>query len=115
MESINAPIHDRMLLGKVRIMKYDKSFKLEAIRLSDEIGVKKAADQLGISYHTLYGWRKSRNRYHDQVFVGSGNKHKPADEKDRKILELERELRESQRANEILKEALGFFAASRKK
>ena len=30
-----------MSFGKVRIMKYDKSFKLEAISLSDEIGVKK--------------------------------------------------------------------------
>ena len=96
-------------------MKYDKSFKLEAISLSDEIGVKKAADQLGIPYHTLYDWRKSHNRYNDQAFVGSGNKHKPTDEKDLRILELERELRESQRANEILKEALVFFAASRKK
>jgi len=104
-----------MSFGKVRIMKYDKSFKLEAISLSDEIGVKKATDQLGISYHTLYDWRKSHNRYNDQAFIGSGNKHKPTDEKDRRILELERELRESQRANEILKEALGFFAASRKK
>ena len=96
-------------------MKYDKSFKLEAVSLSDEVGVKKAADQLGISYHTLYEWRKSRNRYQDQAFAGSGNKYKPADEKDHRILELERELRESQRANEILKEALGFFAVSRKK
>ena len=96
-------------------MKYDKSCKLEAIDLSDEIGVKKAADQLGIPYHTLYDWRKSRNRYSDKAFIGSGNKYVPADEKDRKILELEHELRESQRSNEILKEALGFFAASRKK
>lgn len=96
-------------------MKYDKSFKLEAVSLSDEVGVKKAADQLGIPYHTLCGWRKSRSQYHDQAFIGSGNKYKPIDEKDRRIFELERELRESQRANEILKEALGFFAVSRKK
>lgn len=96
-------------------MKYDKTFKIEAIRLSDEIGVKKAADQLGIPYHTLYDWRKSRNRYNEQAFIGSGNRYEPVDKKDRRILELERELRESQRANEILKEALGFFAQSRKK
>ena len=96
-------------------MQYDKSFKLEAIDLSDEIGVKKAADQLGIPYHTLYDWRKSRNRYKENAFVGSGRKYEPADEKDRRILELERQLRESQQANEILKEALGFFAAGRKK
>ena len=29
-------------------MQYDKEFKLQALELSDEIGVKAAADQLGI-------------------------------------------------------------------
>lgn len=96
-------------------MKYGKSFKFEAISLSGETGVKKAADQLGIPHHTPYGWRKGRHRYNENAFVGSGNKHKPADEKDRRVLELERELRESQRANGVPKEALVFFATSRKK
>ena len=32
---------------------YSKEFKEEAIRLSDEIGSKKAAAQLGIPYYTL--------------------------------------------------------------
>ena len=39
----------------------------------------------------------------------------PLSEKDRRIKELEEELRETKRANDILKEALGFFAQSRKK
>lgn len=39
MESINTQINDKMSLGKVDVMKYDKSFKLQAIDLSDEIGV----------------------------------------------------------------------------
>ena len=30
--------------------KYDKEFKEEAVKLSDEIGVKQAAAQLGIPY-----------------------------------------------------------------
>ena len=34
-------------------MKYDNTFKLEALKLSDEIGVRKAAAQLGIPYYTL--------------------------------------------------------------
>ncbi len=34
-------------------MQYNKSFKEEAVQLSDEIGPQKAAEQLGISYHTL--------------------------------------------------------------
>ena len=34
---------------------YSKEFKEEALKLSDEIGVKKAAQQLGIAYYTLAG------------------------------------------------------------
>ena len=36
---------------------YSEEFKKEAIRLSDEIGSKKAAAQLGIPYYTLADWR----------------------------------------------------------
>ena len=41
-------------------MQYDKEFKLQALELSDEIGVKAAADQLGIKYYTLADWRRQR-------------------------------------------------------
>ncbi|WP_281523110.1 transposase [Mogibacterium timidum] len=96
-------------------MKYDKEFKLQALQLSDEIGVKAAAEQLGFKYYTLAEWRKSRTRHGDDAFVGSGHKAVPLFENERRIRELEQELREIKRANEILKEALGFFAISRKK
>lgn len=96
-------------------MKYDKEFKEQALKLSDEIGVKAAAKQLGIKYYTLADWRKIRKLQGTASFVGSGHKAIPASEKDRRIMELEKELRETKRANEILQEALGFFAASRKK
>ena len=42
-------------------MKYSKEFKEEALKLSDEIGLKKAAQQLGIQYYTLSDWRSKRN------------------------------------------------------
>ena len=42
-------------------MKYSKEFKEEALKLSDEIGVKKAAQQLGIQYYTLSDWRSKRS------------------------------------------------------
>ena len=42
-------------------MKYNKEFKEEALKLSDEIGLKKAAQQLGIQYYTLSDWRTKRN------------------------------------------------------
>ena len=55
-------------------MKYDKTFKEEAIRLSDEIGLKQASAQLGVQYGTLADWRKTRNRHGEYAFVGSGHK-----------------------------------------
>ena len=41
-------------------MTYTKEFKEEALKLSDEIGVQKAASQLGLPYYTLSGWRNKR-------------------------------------------------------
>ena len=90
--------------------KYSEEFKREAIRLSDEIGNKKAAMQLGIPYYTLADWRNQ-------------SKHKPKvggtelNETELRIRnrELEKENAELRQANEILKDALGFFAKDRKK
>ena len=59
--------------------------------------------------------RNIRKSEDESAFVGSGNRREPLDEKDRRIQELENELREAKRANEILKDALGFFAESRRK
>ena len=44
------------------MVKYNNEFKEQALLLSDEIGVKKAAEQLGISYYTIADWRKVRSR-----------------------------------------------------
>ncbi|MGI6767167.1 MAG: transposase [Lentihominibacter sp.] len=96
-------------------MHYNKAFKEEAVCLSDEIGIKKASEQLGISYNTLAGWRRSKARYGENAYVGSGNRHKPTNAKDQRILNLEKENRELKRANDIFKDVLGFFAESRKK
>ena len=99
----------------VEKMTYDKSFKEEAVRLSDEIGVKKASEQLGVPYYTLTGWRRNERRYSSQAYVGSGHKRVSADPKEQEIYELRKENAELRRANDILQEALGFFAKNRKK
>ncbi len=92
-------------------MTYDKTFKEEAIKLSDEIGVKKSAEQLGIPYYTLAEWRQKRSKYGAQAVVGSGKERIDPQRK----RELEKENAELRRANEILKEALGFFAKDQKR
>jgi transposase len=90
--------------------KYSKEFKTEALKLSDEIGVKKAAAQLGIQYYTIADWRKNRKATEETlkpVLTGEELRIRNS--------ELERENAELQRANDILKDALGFFAKDRKK
>ena len=89
---------------------YSKEFKEEAKRLSDEIGLKKAAAQLGIPYYTLADWRnKSKHKPKDKVYEMS------EEELRRRNQELEKENAELREANNILKDALGFFAKDRKK
>lgn len=91
-------------------MKYSKEFKEEALKLSDEIGLKKAAQQLGIHYYTLSDWRTKRN-----AAVKAQKNQMSDDELKKRNLELERENAELRNANDILKDALGFFAKDRKK
>lgn len=89
-------------------MKYDKEFKEQALKLSDEIGAKKAAEKLGLKYHTLADWRKIRKN--KQELSAPTENDAMA-----RIRQLEKELSELRLANEILKDALGFFAQDRKK
>ena len=89
-------------------MRYTKEFKEEALKLSDEIGVRKTSEQLGLSYNTLTDWRKHRKDHQNQPQLSE-------DEQARRIRELEQENAELKRANDILKDALGFFAKDRKK
>ena len=91
-------------------MNYSKEFKEEALKLSDEIGIKKAAEQLGLKYYTLAEWRKNR-----KAKLSEPINHLTDTEAKARIRELEKRNAELERANDILKDALGFFAKDRKK
>ena len=88
---------------------YNKDFKEQALKLSDDIGLKKASHQLGVKYGTLSGWRKKRTRKNIGAIVEDTT---PLPERERQLLKENQELKD---ANEILKDALGFFAKDRKK
>lgn len=77
-------------------MKYSKDFKEEALKLSDEVGVKKAAAQLGLPYCTLSDWRNKRKAEMKRPRL-------PETEAEKLIRELEKENAELKTANEILK------------
>lgn len=95
--------------------RYDKSFREEAIKLSCEVGVKTAAEQLGIPYDTVSKWRSQLRKFGPGAGIGSGHRRVSGDPDQLRIKEPENKISELQRANDILREALGFFAASRKK
>ena len=78
------------------------------MRLAKEIGSRKAAEQLGIPFYTLIDWRSARRQHGDKAYVGSGHSYPDANKSPRE-LELEKENAELRRANDILKDALGFF------
>ena len=68
---------------------------------------------MGVPEGTLRHWVQNTNRRPDSPFVGSGNKYvSPRDAETAAIMKENRELK---RANKILKEAMSFFAESRKK
>ena len=87
---------------------YSREFKEETLKLSDEIGVKNAAKQLGVAYYTLADWRSIRRNRPPAKALS-------AEEQGIRIRELEREVSELRTANDILKDALGFFAKDRRK
>ena len=88
--------------------KYSREFKEEAMKLSDETGVRKASEQPGIPYYTIADWRNHSK--HREPAPG-------LNETELRIRnrEPERENAELKQANDILKDALGFFAKDRKK
>ena len=92
---------------------FDKNFKEEAVKLAKETNVSSAARSLGLNENTLRNWVRSVKERSDNPFVGSGRKYMTTQEEEK--VALMKEIRELKRANEILKEALGFFAASQKK
>ena len=83
------------------MVKYSKEFKEQALLLSEEIGVKKAAEQLGISYHTIADWRKVRSRKAKEERIASDKS--PLNERE---LAMQREIQE-------LKKKRGLTAATR--
>lgn len=90
-------------------MRYSKEFKEQAIKLSDEIGVKQACAQLGLVYGTLADWRKSYNR--KRILKQKTSEDDPPTEREKKLMKENAELRE---ANNILKDAFRFFVNDRK-
>ena len=88
--------------------KYDREFKLEAVRLVTEGGrsVVEVARDLGIHENLLYNWRRKYLDDTAHAFPGKGHL-KPADEEMRR---LKKELTDVKEERDILKKALAIFS-----
>ena len=86
--------------------KFSKEFKLEALKLAEEIGVPRASQDLDVGESLLYRWRKAAKDEGTDVFRGHGR----LSERDEELRRLRQEVKTLKQEREILKKATVFFA-----
>lgn len=97
--------------NKEKRRKYDREFKLEAVRLSHEPGrsVSGVARNLGISANVLHRWRGQLANSGETAFPGKGHMTPEQEE----LRRLRRELADVTEERNILKKALAVFSQRR--
>lgn len=86
---------------------YTKEFKLEALKLAEQIGAKRAAKDLGVGKTAIYAWRKAAAAEGKDAFRGHGR----LTERDEELRRLRQEVKVLKQEREILKKATSFFAS----
>ncbi len=95
--------------------KYDQDFKRNAVLLCSEPGrtVSEVAQNLGIAKDLLYRWRREYHMANGKpVFPGNGIE--ALTEEQKRIRELEKQLRETEMERDILKKAMAIFSKAPK-
>lgn len=101
--------------------RYSKEYRIEAVKLAQEIGPKKAAEEIGMPAGTIMWWLKEERE--GKIDLGNG-KQTPkramtlAEELEgskKLIKKLGKEVANLRKENEFLEEASRFFAKGRKK
>lgn len=87
--------------------KYTKEFKLEALKLADQLGsMAEAARQLGLKGNAIHNW-KNKYKFEMQKDLEKKVDSSPESEE---IKRLKRENEELKKVNYILKRAAAFFS-----
>jgi transposase len=96
----------------MRKQKHDEDYKRQTVEyiLEQRKSVAQVARELDISVNTLHGWVKKYKPKTNPVALGDGTQ--PLDERD--IRELQKQIRDLQEENAILKKAMHIFAKDRK-
>ncbi len=89
-----------------RRKKYDREFKLNAIRLYEESNMKQRdlEKDLGIGEGCLSHWRRELKEENELVFPGNGTP------RDQEIAALKRRINQLEQERDILKKAVGIFS-----
>ena len=101
--------------------KYEREYKIQAVKLAKENGAGKAAKEQGIPVDTLYGWEKAVREGRLDTGPGSRTPNGAMSLAEevaalhKQVKALERENRRLKEENEFLAEASAFFAASRRR
>jgi transposase len=86
---------------------YTAEFKLEAVKLADEVGITEAAKRLDMPTSSIRNWMKPEAR--SRLGVG-GSKRQAVSEAQAEITRLRREVASLKVDNEILRKAAAYFA-----
>jgi len=94
-------------MKKKKRKRYTKEFKLEALKLAEEIGVSRTCKDLSIAESLLYSWRRASKNEGTDAFRGNGR----LTERDEELRRLRHENKVLKQEREILKKATSFFAS----
>jgi len=89
---------------------YDSDFKRNAVLLTNEPGrsVSEVAEKLGIRADLIYQWRRALKKKGAIAFPGNGVE--ALTEEERRIRELEKQLKDTEMERDILKKAMAIFS-----
>ena len=90
--------------GKRETRRFDKDFKISAVKMVTEGGHKasEVARSLGIHANVLYNWKRRYSDNGEKAFPGKGHLTE--------LAALRRKLREAEMERDILKKAVGIFS-----
>jgi transposase-like protein len=94
--------------------KYDSDFKRNAVLLTEESGrtIQEVAENLGINRDLIYRWRQQQRDNGELAFPGHGIMALTQDQK--RIRELEKQLKDTKMERDILKKAMAIFSRTSK-
>ena len=88
---------------------YSPEFKEQAVKLADDIGVKEAAQKLGVSLQSLGNWCRHAKK------LENDSEYREIEELRAEVKKLKKELDVEKRSVAILQDAARFFCLNQEK